>query len=93
MMTNAEILTQVKALQEWEEILEAAKAQADAIRDSIKQEMDYREVEELTAGTYIIRYTSVLSNRFDTTAFKKSYAEVYKQYTKQVSSKRFSISC
>ena len=93
MMTNAEILTQVKALQEWEEILEAAKTQADAIRDSIKQEMDYREVEELTAGTYIIRYTSVLSNRFDTTAFKKSYAEVYKQYTKQVSSKRFSISC
>ena len=93
MMTNTEILAQVKALQEWEEILEGAKAQAEAIRDSIKQEMDYREVEELTAGTYIIRYTSVLSNRFDTTAFKKSYAEVYKQYTKQVSSKRFSISC
>lgn len=93
MMTNTEILAQVKALQEWEEILEGAKAQAEAIRDSIKQEMDYREVEELTAGTYIIRYTSVLSNRFDTTAFKKSYAEVYKQYTKQISSKRFSISC
>ena len=93
MMTTTEILAQVKALQEWEEILEGAKAQAEAIRDSIKQEMDYREVEELTAGTYIIRYTNVLSNRFDTTAFKKSYAAVYKQYTKQVSSKRFSISC
>lgn len=92
-MTNTEILRQVEALNEWEEILEGAKKQADLIREAIKAEMDAREVEELTAGTYIIRYTSVLSNRFDTTAFKKSYAEIYKHFTKQVSSKRFSICC
>ena len=32
-----------------------------------------------------------ISNRFDTTAFKKQYNELYQQYTKQVASKRFSI--
>ena len=52
-----------------------------------------REVEELTAGAYIIRWTSVLSNRFDTTGFKKAYGELYKTFTKQSASRRFSISC
>ena len=50
------------------------------------------EVEELIAGQYIVRWTSVLSNRFDSTAFKKVLPDLYKAYTKQVSSRRFSIS-
>ena len=73
--------------------MEDAKAEADAIRDSIKQEMLDRDVEELTAGAYIIRWTSVLSNRFDTAGFKKVYGDLYKAFTKQTSSRRFSISC
>ena len=59
---------------------------------SIKAEMEAREVEELIAGQYIVRYTSILSNRFDSTAFKKVMPEIYKAYTKQVSSRRFTIS-
>ncbi len=47
--------------------------------------------EEMTAGRYICRWTSVLSNRFDSTTFKKEHAEMYKQYTKQTASRRFSI--
>ena len=73
--------------------MEEAKAEADAIRDSIKAEMLEREVEDLTAGAYIIRWTSVLSNRFDTTNFKKVYGDLYKAFTKQSTSRRFSISC
>ena len=71
----------------------AAKAEAEAIRDSIKAEMLEREVEELTVGAYIIRWTSVLSNRFDTTGFKKMYGDLYKAFTKQSASRRFTISC
>ena len=63
-----------------------------SLRDAIKQEMLNRDTEELSAGQYIVRWTSVLTNRFDSTAFKKVMPEVYKAYTKQVSSKRFSIS-
>jgi predicted phage-related endonuclease len=51
-----------------------------------------RNTEELTAGNFIVRWTSVLSNRFDSTAFKKVMPDVYKAYTKQVSSRRFTIS-
>ena len=90
-MSAKEIINKIEALAEWETIIEEAKAEAEALRDSIKAEMLERNTEELEAGAYIVRWTSVLSQRFDTTAFKKSHGEMYKEYTKQVSSRRFSI--
>ena len=92
-MSKNELIAKIEALNAWEALMEEAKAEADAIRDSIKQEMLDRDVEELTAGAYIIRWTSVLSNRFDTTGFKKVYGDLHKAFTKQTSSRRFSISC
>ena len=91
-MSTIEITTKIEELRELEELIEEAKAEAEAIRDDIKNEMLNRNIEELTAGQYIIRWTSVLSNRFDTTGFKKLYADLYKQYTKQIASRRFTIS-
>ena len=90
-MSTIEITSKVEALKELEALIDEAKAEAEALRDEIKQEMLNRDTEELEAGQYIIRWTSVLSQRFDTTAFKKVMPDVYKAYTKQVSSKRFSI--
>ena len=90
-MANNEIIAKIEALKEWEEILTEAQAEAEAIRDSLKEEMLEQETEELVAGTYIIRWTSVLTNRFDTTAFKKEHNDLYKEFIKQISSKRFSI--
>ena len=91
-MSTTEITSKIEALQELESLIEEAKAEADSLRDEIKAEMLKRDTEELTAGQYIIRWTSVLSNRFDSTAFKKVMPDVYKAYTKQVASRRFSIS-
>lgn len=92
-MTRMEMVKKIEELQELETFMDEIKAEADTIRDSLKAEMIERDTEELTAGAYIIRYTSVLSNRFDTTSFKKVYGDLYKAYTKQVNSKRFRISC
>lgn len=90
-MSINEMEKKIAALKEWEELLEEAKAQVESLKDEIKAEMLTRNTEEMTAGRYICRWTSVLSNRFDTTTFKKEHAEMYKQYTKQTSSRRFSI--
>ena len=90
-MSQNEIVSKIEQLKEWEAILEEAQTEVEVLRDSIKAAMLERGTEELQAGAYIIRWTSVLSNRFDSTAFKKEYAELYKEYTKQVASKRFSI--
>ena len=91
-MSTIELTAQIESLRALEELIEEAKAEAETLRDSIKQEMLNRDTEELSAGQYIVRWTSVLSQRFDTTAFKKVMPEVYKAYTKQVSSRRFTIS-
>ena len=91
-MTKTEIITKIEALTEWENLMEEAKNEAEAIRDSLKAEMLELDTEELEAGQYIIRWTSVTSNRFDSANFKKALPEVYKAYMKQVNSKRFSIS-
>ena len=91
-MSKYELLANIELLNKYEAMMEEIKAEADRIRNTIKAEMDAREVEELIAGQYIVRYTSVLSNRFDSTAFKKVMPEMYKAYTKQTSSRRFTIS-
>ena len=91
-MSTTEITSKIEALQELEALIEEAKAEAESLRDEIKAEMLKRDTEELTAGQFIVRWTSVLSNRFDSTAFKKVMPDVYKAYTKQIASRRFSIS-
>lgn len=90
-MSNMDVVSKIEQLKELEELIEEAKAEAEALKDEIKYEMQKRNTEELEAGKYIVRWTSVLSNRFDSTAFKKVMPEVYKAYTKQTASKRFSI--
>lgn len=90
-MSTVEITSKIDALKDLESLIEEAKAEAEALRDEIKAEMLSRDTEEMEAGQYIVRWTSVLTQRFDTTAFKKVMPDVYKAYTKQVSSRRFSI--
>lgn len=90
-MSTVDIVSKIEELEELEKLIEEAKAEAETLRDEIKEEMMKQGKEEMEAGKYIVRWTSVLSNRFDSTAFKKVMPDVYKAYTKQVSSKRFSI--
>jgi len=90
-MSTFELTGKIEALKEWEALLAEATAEVEAIKDEIKREMERRGVEEIEAGQYIARFTTVLSNRFDTTAFKREHSEMYKMYTKQTTSRRFSI--
>ena len=90
-MSSIEIISKIEALKEWEALAAEAAAEIDSLKDAIKKEMDARGVEELEAGQYIARFTAVLSNRFDTTAFKREHGELYRLYTKQSTSRRFSV--
>ena len=90
-MANNELLNKIEALNEWEALLEEAKAEAEAIRDELKAEMLQRDTEELECGQYILRYQTIVSNRFDNSAFKKLMPDVYKSFIRQSTSKRFSI--
>ncbi len=90
-MSIIELESKITKMQEWEALAEEARAEAEAIRDSIKAEMLARDTEELQAGRFIVRWTTTLRNVFDSTAFKKVMPDVYKAYTKQSTSRRFTI--
>ena len=90
-MSKTDIITKINELKEMEELLEEAKAAAESLRDEIKAEMLAQDIEEMEAGQYIVRWTSVLTQRFDTTSFKKAMPDVYKAFVKQTASRRFSI--
>ena len=91
-MTKTEIISLIETMNNYDELAAKAKAKADAIRDALKDEMLRLDTEELAAGAYIVRYTNVISNRFDNTMFKRLYGDLYKDFTKQVSSRRFTVS-
>lgn len=92
-MSKNEIVSLIETMNNYDELAGKAKAKADAIREALKGEMLRLGAEELTAGAYIVRYTSVISNRFDSTTFKRLYADLYRDFTKPISSRRFSVSC
>ena len=90
-MNTNEMISKIEAIRELEDLIAEASAEADALRDAIKQQMLAEGTEELECGQYMVRYSTVLSQRLDTTAFKKVHADLYKAFTKQVTSKRFTI--
>ena len=91
-MTTNEMTAKINELKELEQMQDELKTMIDSIKDELKNELTEQGVEELEVGSNIIRYTSVLSQRFDSTALKKKLPEVYTAYLKQITSKRFSIS-
>ena len=92
-MSKHELISMIETMNNYDDLAAKAKAKAAAIREASKEVMVRQNTDELAAGAYIIRYTSVISNRFDSTTFKRLYADLYKDFTKPVSSRRFTVSC
>ena len=90
-MNKDELLKQVKTLKELKVMAEELQTEITTIEDSIKAEMTEQNVSELQVDVFKIRWTTVVSNRFDTSAFKKVYMDLYNQFTKQSETKRFTI--
>lgn len=82
----------IEELQELELLMDEVKSEMEKIKDELKMEMKKRETEEMKVGRFIVRWTEVISNRFDTTKFKQMFPSMYKDFTKEVASRRFSIS-
>lgn len=91
-MTTIELNAKIEELKSLEELIADAKAEAEALKDEIKAEMLKQNTEEMVVGTHIVRWTTILSNKFDTTKFKSMMPEIYKAYTKQSVSRRFTVS-
>ena len=90
-MSANKLTSKVKELKELKMMAEEIAAERTTIEDAIKAEMTARETDELITSEYKIRWKKVVSNRFDTTAFKKTHADLYEQYTKATETRRFTV--
>ena len=91
-MSKVEIISKIEAIRELEELIAEASAEAEILRNAIKQQMLLEDTEEMEVGQYMVRYTNILTQRFDTTGFKKAHSELYKEFLRQSASRRFTIS-
>ena len=90
-MSQNELTAKIRELKELQQLIDEATTEADAIRDAIKAEMTAAGVDELVVDVFKVRWQKVTSNRFDTTAFKKTHADLYAQYTKPQETRRFTV--
>jgi len=83
----------MKELAEMTAMLEETSAIVESLKDEVKAYMTEQGVDEVvTENGEKATWREVISNRFDSTAFKKSeWGELYKEFTKPTKSKRFTF--
>ena len=90
--TNLNIENEIRIIKSLEAKLEELKELKEEKESQIKALLDKAGVEELEVGVYTIRFTNVVRNNFNTSAFKKKYLELYNSFIKQTNYRKFTIS-
>lgn len=88
-MSTHELEAKCRELRQLQALIEEAQAEAESIRDAIKAAMG--DSETVQAGEYRVTYKAVTSSRIDTTALKKALPDVAELYTRQTTTRRFSV--
>lgn len=90
-VTNTNLEAEIKSIRTLEakiNELDELKKEKEAL---IKSVLDSAGVEEMTIGAFTVRFTNVVRNNFNTTAFKKKYLELYNAFIKQSNYRKFTI--
>lgn len=88
-MSNQSMEVKVKELMELKRMKEELEAEIAAVEDEIKKVMG--DEETLFAGAFKVSWKTFTSSRLDSTALKKAMPEIAAQFTKQTTTRRFSI--
>lgn len=90
-MSNTELTTACTELQELRRLREELEAEIEAITDRLKAYMEQTGAETLTAGAFKLTYKTVTSTRIDTAALRKDLPEVWQEYGKTSTVRRFTV--
>ena len=90
-MSMNELTKKVRELKELKAMADELAAEITSIEDDLKAEMTAQGVDEMQVDVFKLRYKTVVSSRFDSRAFKSTHEELYNQYTKPTTSKRFTV--
>lgn len=90
-MTERMIENRIKKLTELEEQITKLQEQADSIKGELKADLEKKGVDELKTKNFLIRWKEIVSSRLDSKALKTALPDVYNQFVKQTSSRRFTV--
>ncbi len=90
-MATNEIIRKLTELAELRKMADDLNAEIEAIQDEIKAHMTETETDSLTAGTFKVTWKEVTSTRIDTTALRKDLPEIWQEYGKTTTSRRFNV--
>lgn len=91
MLTDRQLENRVKKIQLTEKQIQDLQEYVDALKNEIKAEMTERSADEIRTDNFIIRWKKVVTNRLDSKSLKKDFPDIYKAFTKQSETKRFTI--
>lgn len=91
-MSMNELDAKVKELQELRNMEAELKAEITSIEDEIKSEMLAQNTELLTGQNCKISWKTIVTTRFDSAAFKLTHADLFQQFSKATTTRRFIIS-
>ena len=90
-MATNEIITKLNELADLRKMAEDLNAEIEAIQDEIKAHMTEAETDAITAGPYKVSWKAITSTRIDTTALRKDLPEIWQEYGKTSTTRRFSV--
>ena len=88
-MGNSELTKKLREIKELKAMQDELQAEIDALQDEIKGYMTAAQLDTLHVDVFKVTYKEVTSSRFDSTAFKKTHSDLYNQYVKQTTTRRF----
>ena len=80
-----------REMAQYKRMIEEAQAEYDRLANECKAMMTESGIDELIGDEHKATYKEVISNRFDSTAFKKDHGDMYESYKKASSSMRFTF--
>ena len=90
-MTNKQLDNRVKKLQGIEAQMKELEDAAEKIRTEIKADLEEKGEDEHNTGSFIIRWKEIISRRLDSKALTAALPDVFAAYSKESSTRRFSI--
>lgn len=90
-MATNEIIRKLTELAVLRKMAEDLNAEIEAIQDAIKDHMTDADADTITAGQYKVTWKTVTSTRIDTTALQKDLPEVWQEYGKTTTTRRFNV--
>ena len=90
-MTERMSENRIKKLRELEAQQKELEAAAEAIRAELKADLEEKGVDELKTKNIIVRWKEIISSRLDSKALKAALPDVYGQFCKASTSRRFTI--